>query len=68
MVFNSHLSCCDNNEERQKQVDQFSAEWRDWKINGSGPFEIDFGTPFVHVGDFNFVGIANKSKQLELVT
>ena len=56
LVFNSHLSCCDNNEDRQKQVDQFAAEWRDWRINGLGPFEIDYGIPFVHVGDFNFVG------------
>ena len=66
LVFNSHLSCCDNNEERQKQVDQFSAEWRDWKINGSGPFEIDFGTPFVHVGDFNFVGYRQQVETIRI--
>ena len=66
LVFNSHLSCCDNNEERQKQVDQFSAEWRDWKINGSGPFEIDYGTPFVHVGDFNFVGYRQQVETIRI--
>ena len=56
LIFNSHLSCCDNNEDRQRQVDEFAAEWRDWRIHGQGPFDLDYGTPFVHVGDFNFVG------------
>ena len=56
LIFNSHLSCCDNNEDRQRQVDEFAAEWRDWRVHGQGPFDLDYGTPFVHVGDFNFVG------------
>ncbi len=56
LIFNSHLSCCDNNGSRQEQVDEFAGEWRDWIVNGTGPFEIDYGTPFVHLGDFNFVG------------
>ena len=66
LVFNSHLSCCDNNEDRQKQVDQFAAEWRDWRINGSGPFEIDYGTPFVHAGDFNFVGYRQQVEAIRI--
>ena len=66
LVFNSHLSCCDNNEDRQKQVDQFAAEWRDWRMNGSGPFEIDYGTPFVHVGDFNFVGYRQQVETIRI--
>jgi len=66
LVFNSHLSCCDNNEDRQKQVDQFAAEWRDWRINGLGPFEIDYGTPFVHVGDFNFVGYRQQVETIRI--
>ena len=56
LIFNSHLSCCDNNEDRQDQVDQFTQEWREWVLNETGPFNIDYGTPFIHVGDFNFVG------------
>ena len=56
LIFNSHLSCCGNNDLRQEQVDEFSGSWRDWMLNGLGPFPIEEGTPFVHVGDFNFVG------------
>ena len=56
LVFNSHLSCCANNDDRQQQVDEFISVWRDWISGGEGPFEIDTETPFVHVGDFNFVG------------
>ena len=56
LIFNSHLSCCANNEDRQQQVDEFASTWRDWVQNDSGPFEIEPGTPFVHVGDFNYVG------------
>ena len=56
LVFNSHLSCCSNNEDRQQQVDEFASVWREWVLNSEGPFEIEEGTPFVHVGDFNYVG------------
>ena len=56
LIFNSHLSCCDNNEGRQQQVDEFAGVWRDWVTNESGPFALEYGTPFVHVGDFNYVG------------
>jgi len=56
LIFNSHLSCCANNEDRQQQVDEFASTWRDWVQSDSGPFEIEPGTPFVHVGDFNYVG------------
>ena len=56
LVFNSHLSCCANNEERQQQVDEFASSWREWIQNGEGPFELEYETPFIHVGDFNYVG------------
>ena len=56
LIFNSHLSCCDNDEGRQEQVDEFSSVWRNWVQNGNGPFEIEYGTPFIHLGDFNYVG------------
>ena len=60
LIFNSHLSCCDNDEDRQEQVDEFSGVWRDWVKNESGPFELEFGTPFVHLGDFNYVGYSQQ--------
>ena len=56
LIFNSHLSCCDNDEGRQEQVDEFSSVWRTWVQNGNGPFELEHGTPFIHLGDFNYVG------------
>ena len=66
LIFNSHLSCCDNNEDRQQQVDQFAGEWREWVVNGFGPFEIDNGVPFIHVGDFNFVGFRKQVETMRL--
>ena len=56
LIFNSHLSCCDNNEDRQQQVDEFAGAWREWVTDGAGPFELEYGAPFIHVGDFNYVG------------
>ena len=56
LMINSHLSCCSNNEDRQDQVDEFISVWREWTANGNGPFDLENETPFVHAGDFNFVG------------
>jgi len=56
MIFNSHLSCCGNNESRQYDADEFVSNWRNWRENGNGPFTLTDNTPFVHVGDFNLVG------------
>ena len=56
LIMNSHLSCCDNDEARQQQVDEFASVWRDWRLGGNGPFPLEAETPFIHVGDFNFVG------------
>ena len=64
LIFNSHLSCCDNDEDRQQQVDEFSGLWRDWIKEESGPFELIEGTPFIHLGDFNYVGF---SQQVETI-
>ncbi len=56
IIFNSHLACCDNDESRQYDADEFVSNWRDWRENGNGPFSMDENTPFVYVGDFNLVG------------
>ena len=64
LIFNSHLSCCSNNDLRQDQVDEFSGSWRDWMLNGDGPFQIEVGAPFIHVGDFNFVGYREQVETL----
>jgi len=52
---NSHFSCCDADDNRQEQVDELMSFVRDLK-NGLGPFTLEYGTPIVHVGDFNLVG------------
>ena len=52
---NSHFSCCDADDNRQEQVDELMGFVRDLK-NGLGPFTLEYGTPIVHVGDFNLVG------------
>lgn len=65
LIINSHLSCCDNDDSRQQQVDEFMSVWRDWRLGGSGPFYLEVGTPFIHVGDFNFVGQNQQVKTLQ---
>jgi len=64
LMMNSHLSCCDNDETRQQQVDEFASIWRDWRLGGNGPFSLEMETPFIHVGDFNFVGQNQQVKTL----
>jgi endonuclease/exonuclease/phosphatase family metal-dependent hydrolase len=56
IIFNSHLSCCGNNDSRQYDADEFVSHWRDWRENDNGPFALADSTPFIHVGDFNLVG------------
>jgi exonuclease III len=52
LIFNAHLSCCDDDENRQNEVDSFIAFLRD----GS----IPFGTPIIMSGDMNLVGNAQQ--------
>jgi endonuclease/exonuclease/phosphatase family metal-dependent hydrolase len=56
LIINSHLSCCAYNDSRQEQVDEFASVWRLSLYAQQDPFDLEFETPFVHVGDFNFVG------------
>ena len=66
LVINSHLSCCAYNDSRQEQVDEFASVWRNWITNSEGPFDLEFETPFVHVGDFNFVGYRQQVETLRI--
>ena len=65
LILNSHFSCCDNDEDRQEQVDELVQVLREWRLNDNGPFDLPEGTPMFHVGDFNFVGYR---EQIETVT
>ena len=64
LIFNSHLSCCSNNDDRQQQADEFAGAWRDWVQNDSGPFYLEDSTPFIHVGDFNYVGYSQQVRTI----
>ena len=66
LVINSHLSCCGSNDARQEQVDEFMGLWRSWLTDGNGPFELENETPFVHVGDFNFVGYRQQVETIRI--
>ena len=66
LIFNSHLSCCASNDDRQQQVDEFISVWRDWISDNEGPFELEPETPFVHVGDFNFVGYRQQVETIRI--
>ena len=66
LIVNSHLSCCGNNEDRQQQVDEFLSVWREWISNENGPFNLVDETPFVHVGDFNFVGYRQQVETIRI--
>jgi len=65
LILNSHFSCCDNDDDRQEQVDELVQVLREWRLNDNGPFDLPEGTPMFHVGDFNFVGY---HEQIETVT
>ena len=66
LIVNSHLSCCASNEDRQQQVDEFLSGWREWISNENGPFNLEDETPFVHVGDFNFVGYRQQVETIRI--
>ena len=66
LIINSHLSCCASNEDRQQQVDEFLSVWREWISNENGPFNLEDETPFVHVGDFNFVGYRQQVETIRI--
>ena len=66
LIINSHLSCCANNEDRQQQVDEFLSVWRSWVSENEGPFLLHEGTPFVHLGDFNFVGYRHQVETIRV--
>tara|TARA_B110000438_G_scaffold298082_1_gene345605 strand:- start:224 stop:1936 length:1713 start_codon:yes stop_codon:yes gene_type:complete len=65
LIINSHFSCCDNDDDRQDQVDELVQVLREWILNGDGPFDLPENTPIFHVGDFNFVGY---QQQINTVT
>ncbi len=55
LIINAHLPCCDNDTDRQVEIDKILSKIRDLK-NGVGPFELIENTPIILLGDLNLVG------------
>ena len=66
LIINSHLSCCDNDDDRQEQVDELVQVLREWILHGDGPFELPDNTPILNVGDLNFVGYQQQIRTVTL--
>jgi NADH-quinone oxidoreductase subunit H len=43
LILNSHFSCCDNDDDRQEQVDELVQVLREWRLNDNGPFDLPEG-------------------------
>ncbi len=65
LFVSAHTPCCDNNDTRQNEIDNFMAFIRDAKEE-DGVLSLDAGTPIVIVGDMNLVGY--KQQQTTLIT
>ncbi len=59
MIINIHLPCCNNDTERQEEIDEILAFLRRSK-GGSENYELDAKTPIIITGDTNFVGLSEQ--------
>ena len=55
VLINCHLPCCENNFDRQEEVDIIMEYIRELKA-GNGNYNVPEGTPIIIAGDMNFVG------------
>lgn len=58
----AHPPCCQNNDGRQREIDEFMAFVRDSKSGSE--FDIEENTPIVIMGDMNLVGLADQQSTL----
>lgn len=65
LIINMHLPCCDNNADRQREVDNIMDYIRDAR-EGGNDFQIADGTPIIIMGDSNLVGL--RAQQQTLLT
>ena len=63
LVINAHMSCCDNDNDRQEQADDFVNFILDAKSTG-GVIDLTNETPFVLCGDLNLVGLSQQLQTL----
>lgn len=64
VIFNAHLPCCDNDTDRQSEVDAIMARYRTMKESQGVGFLYTEDTPTIIVGDMNFVGLNRQRKTL----
>jgi len=55
LLINCHLPCCDNNSDRQREVDGIMSYIREAR-NGNEDYFLAEDTPIIIAGDMNFVG------------
>jgi len=65
IVINMHLPCCDNNVERQQEVDNMMAYIRDLRSD-LNDIKVEANTPIIIMGDSNLVG--DRLQQQTLLT
>ena len=59
LLINCHLPCCENDNDRQMEVDNIMRYIRDLK-DGNINYQVEEGTPIIIAGDMNFVGDSNQ--------
>lgn len=63
LIINAHPPCCDNNKDRQYEIDAIMAYIRDLKM-ANGAFPLPKNTPIIILGDLNLVGYAQQLETL----
>ena len=56
IIYNVHFPCCDNDSNRQFEIDRIMSVVRDKENASEINFSYQDGTPFIITGDFNMVG------------
>ncbi len=63
LIVNAHPPCCDNDTQRQDEIDEFMKFVRDSK-NQIGDIPLNPETPIVVMGDMNLVGYSEQQRTL----
>lgn len=56
LIFNCHLPCCDDNSGRTQEIDEMLVFLRN-SLEGLTDLQLEAFTPYVILGDMNFVGL-----------
>jgi len=64
MIINLHLPCCDNDSQRENEIDIILKFIREAKL-GNENYDLQPGTPIIITGDTNFVGNSDQVSALK---